>query len=1280
MPVAVLALLLAALQSGPFEAPVRDERLRSGVHLGGIGCGKLELHTDLAFGGFTGNGNWDRPIAALPLSFFAVVSTDADGRRVCRALCGGDPAGIASAASIRCDGRFGRADAVIDDDALPCQVTLRAVASWQPGEVDASSVPGALFRLDLRRRTDKPPPQAIELWLAFESVVGCGGTSAVDFTDRTGTRASARAEGTLRGIELATDRSASGPARNVLGTFAIAANDARAEAIGIFNAAGDGADLARCLESGAPPLPLDTPGVEGAMHPGALLRVPLTFDARGRARADFAIAWHAPHLVTQWDDVDHGKAYQARFADAFAVARHLLIDADAITAASGALERSLRDSTLPEWLVRKLLNNLGPMVSSSVLTADGFFGCIESPVTMRGALGTMDQRLSSHAAWTLLFPTLDERELRTFAALQLKEGAIPHFSGNFNLALPSALVPYGLTPWPDLAASFALQVDGFARWSGDRAFLADMQPHVARALRLIGSMDRDGDGIPEGGSTFDNRPYKGAFAYTASVYLAALRAGARLARGNGDAASAAQFDASFLRARDGMMTTLWNGRWFDKAFDPYSGERSSDCNMAQLAGEFRAGITGLGPLLDPEITGRAVRSMLELNGAAARMPLLDVAAGGVEAWNTDCWTQYTETYLLMLAMQQGHAGAALDWLRRMAEAQRYADRDPFNVALVYDSQAGTRRWGDAYMTSTASWFLPRVLSGFDADLLGDQATLILDPQLPAADEDFRLPIHNPHLQLVVSGELPAADRQRHFRIEAKPGTRPTAVRTLSLGLPIGTDPTRARLYLPASRELLPATVDPSQPGRGVFTLRQPLPLADGACIDLYLIDLDAAPLRIAAAAPARSHGAAVWVDASDDPAAIRLRSDVERAWPVLVQIDRALGEGSTGTGDTLLPLTEDPLATTRTWLALVPGPGLDAQATRWLANLQEPYRAEAAALLQRNDASRSCILHARGTPTLADPAAGDRAPLAADLATLRARVHAERDEALRRDDLTRVSDLTPIALDLAYLGNPLSDANTRLRVTAQAADGRYRIDHLHLALPPGIEVLHAPRPAGLTLPVQRAYQASVLVRADAATQWRRSNVAVTLDGVIVGDVEVPFSKRVRLSVGYDFVRRFLTCGVFAPPPGADPLSTPFAPELGGEPGGSAAEAAGWRPLDTIFQGVLDLRLAGADRHEQAAAYAAFDVHAEQAMPARLLVGSGGGLRIWHDRSLLWDHPGQRFGTPAQDQVDLLLHEGANRLLFKVAGAAGVLSLLVEVVDRNGESIPGLRTTLPGDAP
>ena len=110
--------------------------------------------------------------------------------------------------------------------------------------------------------------------------------------------------------------------------------------------------------------------------------------------------------------------------------------------------------------------------------------------------------------------------------------------------------------------------------------------------------DTNGDGLIENGGfpdqTYDDWIATGESAYTGSLYLAALKATARMADKLGEAETAKEYDALEQRAADAYVKNLWTGTYFRYAVQ---GQDTEAVMAEQLAGQWYAGLTGLGDLV-----------------------------------------------------------------------------------------------------------------------------------------------------------------------------------------------------------------------------------------------------------------------------------------------------------------------------------------------------------------------------------------------------------------------------------------------------------------------------------------------------------------------------------------------------------------------------------------------------------------------------------------------------------------------------------------------------------
>lgn len=440
---------------------------------------------------------------------------------------------------------------------------------------------------------------------------------------------------------------------------------------------------------------------------------------------------------------DFGQFYSNKFSDALQIAKYVLSNEDSLAARTLEWQGLIRKSNMPDWLKLKLVNNACAMICNSILTKDGRFTQLESPIDMEGALGTMDQRMASHALDIQWFPSLDETELRIYAHAQdlarPSDGRITHFVGNIHETVGDPNVGYGVTDWPDLSASWLLQVLKLYRWTGDRAFLDEMWPHAKRALTFLAAADKDGDGIPEGGSSYDyERVPRGAFIYNAICYLGALRAGHAMAQIEGDTALVSVYDKRFKAAKHATMTELWNGKFFKKYYNPRTGESNPNSFIAALAGDWLARLSCEKSLLAPDVIDSAIRQIIARHVKPFPIvPPMEVTPEG-KIVTESCYLLQHEPYVGCEAIDLGYTDDGLDTIKRVYDIAWTIWRDPWHEALAYNAPYAGGHGLNDYMTRPASWHVLNALSGTTVDL--GEHTLYVSPRPSESMPEIHMPL------------------------------------------------------------------------------------------------------------------------------------------------------------------------------------------------------------------------------------------------------------------------------------------------------------------------------------------------------------------------------------------------------------------------------------------------------------------------------------------------------------------------------------------------------------
>ena len=597
--------------------------------------------------------------------------------------------------------------------------------------------------------------------------------------------------------------------------------------------------------------------------PDAALATSVAFEAAAEApgrveRGDFGDEGEAPDrialgfdlaagesgrgtLVVGWDAPGHRS--HARLSDAAAAARELLQRRDSLHDGVRDWQALLFESDLPEWYAERLCNDLIPLVTNTRLPAQGPFATAEAAVGLGGILGTLDQRLIAHVATQAFFPELDREELSHFAAWQRPDGELAHHLGSLDGTVRE---DEGFLGWPDLAASFVCQVWQHQRWTGDAEFADAMAAPAAAALRWLLARDADGDGIADGGSTFDYRPQEPGFVYTASVTAAALEAGRRLAAERGDDALEAECAAGLERTRAALVGRLWNGRWFARSLDATGSRASSECFLGQLAGEWYAATMGWPPLVPAALRDRALDSLVALNGSSSHVvPPLDVRADGSPASTPWSWLPHVSAFYCAPLMASGRTDTALRCLQRLDWLLVERAKDPWRVGLYAHCDTGLDPKPDYgwYMSTPASWWTLQALSGVALDVPAGE--LHLRPQPPSAARRFAVPVFAPALTatLAVDDQEFGAGRTLRLAVLGAHAARPLLLRRLVVQPPAVSDPSALTVEVTLdAAPLSVATRAASVTGELVLGLREPVALVPGATLAVALRDPGGAAL------------------------------------------------------------------------------------------------------------------------------------------------------------------------------------------------------------------------------------------------------------------------------------------------------------------------------------------------------------------------------------------------------------------------------------------------------
>jgi uncharacterized protein (DUF608 family) len=330
-----------------------------------------------------------------------------------------------------------------------------------------------------------------------------------------------------------------------------------------------------------------------------------------RAGADFVLAWYFPALPPgRFDQLADGprlrRSYAGRFDSAAAVARHVAKDFDRLAGQTRLWNRTWYDSTLPYWLLDRAFWPLCCLATATCYHFDnGRFYGFEGTYCCEGTCTHVWQYAQGLAR---IFPQIerDTRERVDFGLAFHPDTGAMDYRGE-----------YGRRVAHDGQAGTVLRAYREHLTAPDDAYLRRTWPKIRQALEYLVRRDTGRDGLLDGEqyNTLDASWY-GHIAWISSLYLAAVRAGAAMAREVGDEASARRYEALAERGGKRLTEGLFNGEYFTQVLDPGHPEaiNSNDgCHIDQVLGQAWAFQVGLPRVLPQGPTFQALESLWKYN-------------------------------------------------------------------------------------------------------------------------------------------------------------------------------------------------------------------------------------------------------------------------------------------------------------------------------------------------------------------------------------------------------------------------------------------------------------------------------------------------------------------------------------------------------------------------------------------------------------------------------------------------------------------------------------------
>lgn len=647
-------------KQGIHESFLRADRVRSGIAIGGIGTGSLELRKDGQFYNWSIMNNWPlgtgEPIKVKshPSNFgeqsffFFLVRYQEEGEQpqlkllqLNNSLSEGGMQSIdyyypwmLAVEKIEYSACFPETRLTFSDPDMPFEIEMDALSPFIPGDVKNSSLPGAFFNFKIVPTGEK----AVKVFLvaSLRNLVGYDeidkyfitrgheGEGYKGFTMTCGGLDPEHSSAGEMGMLSLSDKST-----YYLGwehkhpyyeKFLVSERFENINDTDGRNREVDGKLVGRNQNGNNDQRCFSSIGVDHLLQPGESFN------------HTFVLSWNFPNAyggIKKGNpdpgnqdyvlDVQQGRKmghyYSNYFSSSEEVALYMADKQEELLNSTLGFREDFYASSLPAFVLNQVNSQFNTFITSSILTEKGTFAIREgmTPEKPWGPFGTIDVSLYGSSSIIALFPELQKSMMRAHKRIQSDNGEIHHgLQADVDLEHNGT---FGVFHRIDLVPNYIQLVLRDFFWTGDREYLEEMWPSVVKGIDyILTQRDKDGDKMPDMEGimcSYDNFPMYGLASYIQSQWLAAMASVSKAAEVMGDKNTQKLAREILQKGSLLMDQKLWNGKYYILSND-YMGERGEDQGVLtdQLVGQWMAYQSGLGSLLEADKIHSALQQVM----------------------------------------------------------------------------------------------------------------------------------------------------------------------------------------------------------------------------------------------------------------------------------------------------------------------------------------------------------------------------------------------------------------------------------------------------------------------------------------------------------------------------------------------------------------------------------------------------------------------------------------------------------------------------------------------
>ncbi len=318
---------------------------------------------------------------------------------------------------------------------------------------------------------------------------------------------------------------------------------------------------------------------------------------------------------------NQGNYYNNFFNSAYEVADYMVKHKVDLTRRSKQFVDDFYASDVEQFVLDQINSNLNTFITSSTFTKAGNFAIREgmTPDKSWGPNATIDVSLYGSIPVLHLFPELQKSTLRCHRDLQSPEGEINHGLGyDLNFTQNGT---WGVFHRIDMPPNYIQLVLRDYFWTNDKEYLKEMWPSIKKAVEyVLTKRDKDNNMMPDMNGimcSYDNFPMYGLASYIQSQWIAAMASAVIAAEQMSDKQAEKQYKKILKKGSKLMDEKLWNGEYYRLSND-YNGEfgnkgKDEGCLTDQIIGQWMAHLSGLGYLFKKEHVKKALRNILKMS-------------------------------------------------------------------------------------------------------------------------------------------------------------------------------------------------------------------------------------------------------------------------------------------------------------------------------------------------------------------------------------------------------------------------------------------------------------------------------------------------------------------------------------------------------------------------------------------------------------------------------------------------------------------------------------------